>query len=291
MSATTKRLDGLVRSERHFTSGLLLHLLLADHRRGVDAFVDLLVERGILTAPPLGSAASDPRTQVVAELAVHRDLYAAGGNLDETAPRDVIDVVLVVGEVLIAIEAKFFTRPSPRDVGRQLGAQREALGAVLRDPAFGVTRLVQVFLEHARRLSPAELGCEGVLTWGDVHGLAVGLLGEDAYVSQQIAGAIVRADAELGPTMPGAVLWAGELSFDGVVALCRREGAGVWVGFMGGEPKLREDTPRRLKVRSWKWDRADSALNASKVGRNWIPGDRFLLVLGALGAFDGGDSA
>ena len=58
--STTKRLDGLVRSERHFTSGLLLHLLLADHRRGVDAFVDLLVERGILTERPVASAALDP---------------------------------------------------------------------------------------------------------------------------------------------------------------------------------------------------------------------------------------
>jgi hypothetical protein len=70
---------------------------------------------------------------------VHRELYAAGGSLDDMAPRDVIDVVLVAVEVLIAVEAKFFTRPSPRDARQQLGAQRAALSARLRDPAFEVS--------------------------------------------------------------------------------------------------------------------------------------------------------
>jgi hypothetical protein len=280
----TKRVDALVRSERHFTSGLLMHLLLADELRGVDAFVTLLVARGILVAPPVACAARDPRTQVLAEFAVRRDLFAAGSALDELTPRDVVDVVVVVGDVLIAIEAKFFSRPSPREVREQLAAQRRALDAVVREPAFGVSRVVQVFLEHGRQLSARELGCEGVLAWSDVHGLACSLLGEGSYVARQIANACARCDEEFRVNAPGDVLWAGELSFEGVVALCRREGAAVWVGFSGGERKLRQDAPARLAARAWKWDRADSPLNARKDRSNWISGDLFLAILATLGA-------
>lgn len=281
-----KRLDTLVRSERHFTSGLLLHLLLHDGLRGVDAFLDLLVARGILATRPVASAAADPRTQVIAELAARRDLLAMGGAVDETLPGDVIDVVIVAGETLIAIEAKFFTRPTPADVRAQLSAQRNALGAVMRDPAFGVSKIVQVFLEHGRQLSAQDLGCEGVLTWDDVHELACSLLGPDSYVARQLANALERCDAELRPNTPGETLWAGELNYEAVVALCRREGDAVWVGFTGGERKLRLDEARRLKLRPWKWDRADSPLNARKDRSNWIPGRRFLALLVELGALE-----
>lgn len=281
-----KRLDDLVRSERHFTSGLLLHLLLHDGLRGVDAFLDLLVTRGALAARPVAVAATDARTQVIAEFATRRDLQAMSGAVDENIPGDVIDVVIVAGDTLVAVEAKFFTRPSPQDVRYQLAAQRNALGAIVRDPAFGVSRIVQVFLEHGRQLSATDLGCEGVLTWGDVHGLACALLGANAYVARQLAGACARCDAELTPTTPGEVLWAGTTSYPDIVALCRREGDAVWVGFAGGESTLRKDAAARLRVRPWKWDRADSALNARKDRSNWIPGTRFLAILAELGALD-----
>jgi hypothetical protein len=279
-----KRLDELVRSERHFTSGLLLHLLLHDSLRGVDALLDLLVARGVLAARPVASAASDARTQVIAEFATRRDLLATGGTLTEPLPGDVIDVVIVAGEVLLAIEAKFFTRPSPRGVRDQLAAQRIALGAVLRDAAFGVSRVVQIFLEHGRELDATDLGCEAVLTWDDVHALARALLGADSYVARQLANACARCDAELHANAPGEILWAGALSYDDVVALCRQEGDAVWVGFSGGERKLRTDSAARLNVRRWKWDRGDSPLNARKDRSNWIPGRRFLAILEELGA-------
>ncbi|MEZ4406225.1 MAG: hypothetical protein R3A52_07100 [Polyangiales bacterium] len=283
-----KRLDELVRSERHFTSGLLLHLLLHADLRGVDAFVDLLVARGVLAARPVAVAATDPRTQVIAEFATRRDLLAVGGAVDETVPRDVIDVVVVVGDVLIAVEAKFFTRPTPREVRDQLLTQRNALGAIVGDPSFGVSHIVQVFLEHGRQLAAKDLGCEGVLTWDDVHGLAIDLLGENSYVARQFANARTRCDAELRTSTPGEILWAGETDFGGVVAMCRRDGDAVWVGFSGGERKLRQDSAPRLRARPWKWDRADSPLNARKDRSNWIPGRRFLSILGELGAFDAG---
>ncbi len=282
-----KRLDELVRSERHFTSGLLLHLLLHDGLRGVDAFIDLLIARAIFAVRPIACAANDPRTQVIAEFATRRDLLATGGAVIENLPGDVIDVVIVAGEVLIAIEAKFFTRPTPREVRDQLAAQRNALGAVMRDPAFGVSKIVQVFLEHGRQLSAQDLGCEGVLTWDDVHELACSLLGADSYVARQFANARERCDAELSPNVPGARVWAGVTTFDGVVAMCRRDGDAVLVGFEGGERHVRKQSGAALRARErWKWDRADSPLNARKDRSNWIPGKRFLALLIELGALD-----
>lgn len=278
-----KRLDELVRSERHFTSGLLVHLLLLDDLLGVDRFLDLLVARGILAVRPVAAAATDPRTQVIAELATHRDLLAGGGAVDEGVPRDVVDVVVVAGDVLIAVEAKFFTRPAPRDVRAQLAAQRRALDAIARDPAFGVSRVVQVFLEHGRQLDATELGCDGVLTWDDMHEFACDLLGAESYVAKQLANARIRCSTELTPNRRGEVLWAGETDFDGIVARCRRDGAAVWVGFSGGARKLEGDDLARLRVRPWKWDRADNPLNARKDRANWIPGDRVLEILHRLG--------
>jgi hypothetical protein len=253
-------------------------------------FLDLLVARGILVERPVTVAATDGRTQVIAEFATRRDLRATGGAVAENVPGDVIDVVVVAGDVLVAVEAKFFTRPSPRDVRDQLAAQRNALDAVVRDPAFGVSRIVQVFLEHGRQLSARDLGCDGVLTWDDVHGLACELLGADSYVARQFASARTRCDAQFRANVPGEILWAGETNFGGILALCRREGDAVWVGFTGGERKLREDSAARLRIRPWKWDHADSLLNARKDRSNWIPGNRFLAILGELGALNEGAS-
>ncbi len=279
-----KRLDDLVRSERHFTSGLLLHLLLHDDLRGVDALLDLLVARGVLAARPVADAARDPRTQVIAEFAVRRDLVAMAGVVDDTIPGDVIDVVLVAGDTLVAIEAKFFTRPTVREVRDQLAAQRSALGAVLRDPVWGVSRVVQVFLEHGRRLAPDALGCDGVLTWDEVHGLACELLGAQSYVAGQIARACARCEAELTPGAPGDVVWAGELDFQATVELCLREGDAVCVGFAGGERDLAQADVARLRARRWKWDHTEGPHGARRVRANWIPGVRFVAIVRALGA-------
>jgi hypothetical protein len=276
-----RRLDDLVRSERHFTSGLLLHLLLFDHLRGVDLLLDLLVARGVLAERPVGKASDDPRTQVIAELAVRRDLVKSGATVEEGAPRDVIDVVLVVGEVLIAIEAKFFTRPPASEIRSQLETQRRALDSVLADPAFGVARVVQVFLEHGRTLEPAAIGCEGVLSWADVLDLAHALPGHDSYVATRLRAAVARCEAELVPGGQGERPWQGEMTFDEVVSLCEAEGDRVFVGYDSRKAKLKDKTLSELRRRTWKWCWFSDPGRRQK--RNWIAGDQFLRDLAAMG--------
>jgi len=286
-----RRLDDLVRSERHFTSGLLLHLLLFDHLRGVDLLLDLLVARGVLAERPVAKASDDPRTQVIAELAVRRDLVKSGATVEEGAPRDVIDVVLVVGEVLIAIEAKFFTRPPASEIRSQLETQRRALDSVLADPAFGVARVVQLFLEHGRALDPAAIGCEGVLSWADVLQLAHELPGPESYVAARLREALVRCEAELvrgepreprEPRERGEKAWQPEVSFDEMAALCEAEGDGVLIGFFAGSRPLEARSVEELRGRRWKWCRAGDP--GRRVGANWFGGVAFLAKLRAMGA-------
>jgi hypothetical protein len=286
--AEVMRLDEMARSERHFTSGLLMHLLLHEGLRGVDAFLDLLVERGVISGRPVPSAADDARTQVIAEFASRRDLTAGGANVDLGAPGDVIDVVVVVGDTLIALEAKFFTRPTPQDVRKQLAAQRGALAPVLRDPRFGISRTLQVYLEQGRSLDTSTIGADAILSWEDLRGLSARLLGERAYVTMQLTHAVRRCEEELRPNRPGETLWAGTLNFDQMTRICAEQGSRVLVGFSGGERRLRLDELERLRARAWKWDRAESVLNARKDRSNWIPGDRMLTILRGLGWSDAG---
>jgi hypothetical protein len=57
---------------------------------------------------------------------------------------------------------------------------------------------------------------------------------------------------------------------------------------LSGCQRLRQDELVRLRARAWKWDRAESALNAKKDRSNWIPGDRMLAILRGLGWSDAG---
>ncbi|MEI8255137.1 MAG: hypothetical protein WCJ30_05635 [Deltaproteobacteria bacterium] len=270
-----KRIDELVRSERHFTSGLLMHVLLHDALRGVDRFLELLVDRGMLPELPVLVPSQDVRTQVVAEFAARRDVVAAGGAIDYEVPRDVVDVVIVAGTTLVALEAKFFTRPTLRDVRDQLATQRLALAPIAADPAYGITRIVQLFIEHGRELPASEIGCDGVLTWEDIHGMAARMLGQEAYVSRQIASAMKRCENEFQVGVRGEVFWDAAVSFDEAVALCQRCGDEVLMGFTGGEAALRATPMDVLMRRRWKSCRPGTGGSAS----NWIPGTRFLELL------------
>ena len=67
------RADDLVRTERYFCA-LLLSLLIDEASAGVRALVELLVEKGILRTGLADAPISPETTQVIAELAVRRDV-------------------------------------------------------------------------------------------------------------------------------------------------------------------------------------------------------------------------
>jgi hypothetical protein len=191
------RIDDLVRTERYFTA-LLIHVLLSENLSGVDAFIDLLCERGILTDRPPGNASDDPRSQVVAELAATRDLLKGGYEFDdpESPPRDVVDVVIVALGILIAAEAKFFSPTSLSKVKGQLKTQGAPLEQFHTDPSFSVSRVCQVFLTADEGIRPDHVDGTLVLYWRDVAELAIKC--KQTYVADRLERALQRYKVEFG---------------------------------------------------------------------------------------------
>lgn len=218
------RIDDLVRTERYFTA-LLIHVLLSENLSGVDAFIDLLCERGILTDRPPGNASDDPRSQVVAELAATRDLLKGGYEFDdpESPPRDVVDVVIVALGILIAVEAKFFSPTSLSKVKGQLKTQGAALEQFHTDPSFSVSRVCQVFLTADEGIRPDHVDGTPVLYWRDVAELAIKC--KQTYVADRLERALQRYKVEFGGAA-GPAEWKLVQGLDAVVAECRQYGRG-----------------------------------------------------------------
>ena len=267
------RVDNMVRTERYFCS-LLLALLLDDSLDGVRSFVRLLVDKEIVPPDMADGVISLDYTQVIGELAVKRDLqkYTPGVELPLDSPGDIVDIVLIVGEFLIAIEAKFFSSPTIGTIGLQLASQREAL-RLLETEDYGVSRVHQVILTADNTLDSAKLPGIGVLHWNDIRVLAEQLHGHESYVARRLVSALERYEEEFGAGRPGPS-WAGVEGLEAVLRRCRAQGPKVVIGFKGGMVALKARTRPELESRPFKWDWAGHGRGRKIVG-NWIAGDQF----------------
>lgn len=274
------RVDNTVRTERYFCA-LLLALLLDDSLAGVRAFIRLLVDKASLPPDMADGAVSLDSTQVIAELAVKRDLqkYSPGVELPLDSPRDVVDIVLIVGEVLVAVEAKFFSAPTIGAIQLQLASQREAL-KLLETEAYGVSRVHQVVLMADTTVTAAMLPGAGVLHWSDILVLAEQLHGPESYVARRLASALERYEEEFGGEWPGPT-WEGVEGLEAVLRRCRTQGPNVVIGFKGGVAALEARTKDELESRPFKWDWAGGGRGRKNV-RNWIPGDQFASIIAGL---------
>jgi hypothetical protein len=274
------RIDNMVRTERYFCS-LLLALLLDDSLVGVRAFIRLLVDKGIIPPYMADGVVSLDSTQVIAELAVKRDLqkYTPGVELPPGSPRDVVDIVLIIGEDLIAVEAKFFSEPTIGAIGLQLRSQREAL-RLLETKDYGISRVHQVVLTADTTLAAAKPPDIRVLHWHDIHALAEQLRGPKSYVACRLASALERYEEEFCAGRP-APSWAGVEGLEAVLRRCRTHGPKVVIGFKGGMAALKARTRPELESRPFKWDWAESG-RGRKIVRNWIAGNQFASVIDGL---------
>lgn len=73
----------------------------------------------------------------------------------------------------------------------------------------------------------------------------------------------------------------GVLPLDAILELCASHGARVHIGHIGGEADLRTRGLSYAQTKSWKW--RDPSTNRGAADRtNWIPGDRFIAIIGRL---------
>lgn len=271
------RVDNVVRTERYFCA-LLLALLLDDSLDGVRAFVRLLVGKEIVPPDMVDGAVTLDSTQVISELAVKRDLqkHTPGVDLPPDSPRDVVDIVLIIGEILIAIEAKFFSAPTIGAIRLQLESQREAL-RLLETEDYGVSRVHQVVLTADNTLDSAKLPGIGVLHWNDIRVLAEQLHRPKSYVAHRLTSALERYEEEFSAGRPGPS-WAGVEGLEAVLRRCRTQGPKVVIGFKGGMAALKARTRPELESRPFKWDWAGHGRGRKIVG-NWIDGDQFAFAI------------
>jgi hypothetical protein len=283
------RVDDIVRTERYFTAGLLVHLLLADNFAGVRELFSLLADRGILSPGTAMAPLAPDTVQVIAELAVRRDLLRLPGiptiDSEDDVPRDVIDVVVIVGETLVAIEAKFFSPTNLAAIGAQLATQRAALRLLERHADAGIAHVCHVFLSadptvEATQLWPSDTPDVGVLTWTNIAELAERLQGADAYVTQRLRRALDRYAVEFGDGESGRN-WADIEALDAVLQRCQAHGRDVLIGFTGGLAALEARPWSELMRRRYKWDRTAGGVGM-KLARNWIRGDQFAAVMARL---------
>jgi hypothetical protein len=291
------RVDDIVRSERHFTSGLLLNLLLINDFEGVQRLLSLLTSRRIIPPGVIAGPVASDAIQVIAELAIRRDLlrYLEYPKVpivqhpapESDVPRDVIDVVVIVGGLLIAIEGKFFSPTHIGAIREQLKTQRKAIRFLEQHPDAGITRVCQVLLTadptvdigQLRPTIPPDTDA-GVITWADITDMAEKLLGLDAYVTLRLRSALDRYAKEFAGGESGQN-WAGIEELDPVLQRCRKDGAQVVIGYAGGEAALRERPWLELVERRFKWDWANGG-TGKKLWKNWIPGNRFASVIAEL---------
>lgn len=295
-----KRLDDLCRSERYFTATLLPALLMRNPETEVVSFVTWMEETcGIVArnrqgVPTSAVPPSKPtHVEIVTELNMKRDLKAHDEGLFEilsarpsvqearakgTDRQSVPDIVLLVDDLLVVIEGKFFVRGvTPTTLNRQLLEQREEIAIMLEHLGEGVTRVAHIYLGPTNL---GELECDGTVTWSQLLGYAEGMLGADHYVVQRLAEAVRRYDKQgRGKRVEGGN-YQEKVGFQDMLKLCREHGAGILIGFDQGEAAVSKASREYLEERVYKVDYLNS-LRGAKNLPNWIAGDRMLVLLDA----------
>ena len=148
-----------VRSERHFSSFLLPHLLLANDYGGMRALfrsVDLFKEVDL----------DSDDIEIVAEINPIRDV---GDKSDRKRKQSVPDLFLRIGKNVLVIEAKFFTFPTGELIVEQIRTQREAIERVRPRTNYGDYDFHYLALTiHRPNDFPMTEKCMSHMTWDQV---------------------------------------------------------------------------------------------------------------------------
>lgn len=227
--------------------------------------------------------------QIVTEFHIARDLRFAkvlpGNATERDGTEDAPDVIIVLEDTAIVIEAKFF---------HVAGAQEKAITEQFRSQRRQVRHLNNIrpainsyfHVALLPRFYTSIEGCDGIVEWRDIAALCKEVLGEDSYVTQRLSHAVEWYD-ELYPKTEGELYYNGDSDLEGIMRKCEELGASIQIGHTGGLSHLRspgkeaerfQDLSGPNKKIKWR----DPASPGSKrlPGKkrnhdNWIPGSEY----------------
>ncbi|MYZ50052.1 hypothetical protein [Propylenella binzhouense] len=282
-----KRFDDIVRSERYFTATLLPALLFHDEFRGLEEFIKLVNERActergadgepLRRSQPDASLPSDlSNCEIITEFHIARDLKAAGLRLEEAEEdtRDAPDLVVLFGNEMIACEGKCFSKNvEEASLRKQLRSQQRQLSHLFEIENY---RRIDTYLHVAIIPSKVDLcyDADCVLSWKDIHNLALAVLGAEHYITKRFANLVDALDRRGDPNL---LNYDGRLDFD---MMCSRASgdSGIQVGVGGGESALRAMSGDEIKRRYWKWRNPESN-KGTVIRSNWIDAPRWLEII------------
>lgn len=280
-----KRLDNLSRSERYFTSTLLGGLLLHEDLNGLHKFLQWLINEKHLMMNAIDSSDKIPfsplslekpdHIEVITEFNVKRELKHYNkiipSNSEKGKGQNVPDVIIVYGNVLIVIEAKFFVKgQTPEKIDNQLLNQKTEIEVILD------YLKPQIQYWHHMYLGPNKISlnnCDSQLTWEDIEAFSNELLGSGAYISTRLKLANNNYFSRNKPSN-SSKMYSGKCSFEDIMKLCKNEGDNIIIGFTGGYKELINSNYGYLVTRDFKWDHYNSL--KGKIPSNWLKGTFFL---------------
>jgi hypothetical protein len=283
------RFDDCVRTERYFTATLLPLVLFHNEFSGLRGLVNLIEAGGDSEHDRDGKKCprenpncdySDP--EIITEFHIARDIGYYRGDLvptdtDTDAPekRDAPDMVIVLGNDLIVVEAKFFVRFTVSELQAQLKSQKRQVRHLFENrPSLRAWRQVALvpepMLDHD--CDAETLDCDAVITWDDIADLSRSVLGAAHYVTYRLEKAVERYRRDIGE--PRVRNYDGRLNFDRMVERSRESGDLIQVGHVGGERDFVRKGLEYARRKRWKW--RDPRSNGGVIeSANWISGARF----------------
>jgi hypothetical protein len=287
------RIDDICRTERYYTATLLPYILFHESFAGLRAFLRMLADKQIHaldaeTYAPIALNCHGPlaNVELITEVALVRDarFYSSWvEGLEDIELKDAEelrpDLVVIADDLLIVLEAKFFLGSiSQTQIRKQLLDQREVIRKVyLRFPGYRFRQYCHLFLSAKLPASAEAVGCEGLLSWGDIRTLAERVLGQEHYVTERLTQALEWHERGNGRRRATGPNYQGKDSLTKVLRMCEQKADAIIVGYNGGLAALSEATLASLKNRPFKWDSAQNL--TGKLPRNWITGDDFLNVI------------
>lgn len=289
------RFDDRVRTERYFTATLLPIILFHQDPQGgtnreafsgLRAFVELIRERGA-RGLPVEFDFSDPEVMTEFHIARDTDYYRKTPRVKNDDKKDAPDLVIVLGEALIVVEAKFFGATKLTALQIQLESQRRQV-QILVDERPHLVPLYIALMPDATRYREACSECNALITWQDIAVLAANVLGPSHYVTHRLENAVLRH--KMRPPVKSRVLLNGFrvsharnyndiVSYEVVIEKARVEGNAIQIGYVGGEKALAVRGLAAIKTRRWKWRRHDGYPDQKP---NWIEGETFVNIIDRL---------
>lgn len=221
-----------------------------------------------------GQAPDSSDIEIVAELNPIRDVVdrAPDGKTARSEKQGKVmpDLFIRIGSSALVIEAKFFTHPSGSDVARQLSSQRDAIDEALPHTEYSRCRFHYLALTILPLDDVAEWPNDSSLrTWSEIISVLEPVVStnggaDTAYSLEMLKDAVERSrgEADTSSNEKGRATSIKDLLENAITHL---ESGYRYVGFIGGEQKLRDYTVEDFEKRShYKYSDCQPT-------ENWLP--------------------